>query len=802
MPLDMLAGFFGAGQDGSAGYQIARSLRFNSGDSANLSRTFASAPTTRTKGTFSAWVKRSAFGATQSIFEGYDGASANQCIFRFTSADALEVYFGGSAANNIITSRVFRDPSAWYHLCLVIDTTISSPSSDRVKIFVNGVQETAFGTTNYPAQNATHQFTINTANNRIGTAYNASTAFIDALYAEIHWVDGSALTPSTFGQTDSTTGAWVPKQVTGVTYGANGFYLALADNSGTTSTTLGKDSSGNSNNWTPNNFSVTAGSGNDSLTDTPTSNFCTLNSYDRDRSQGTLADGALDWTTTYSDNYAPIKGTFPVATGQWVFEVTNYTTSGANDWVFGWTKDVGDPTGKGASAGTIAVIAARCIFGGTISKFSDGTSGTTITSATWSAGDTFQMLVDFDNGKYWVGKGGNYYNAANSLTTYSNASPTGTFTPGSLYVPFVETSASSDNSNRSAVRLNFGQRAFANTPPTGFQALSTANLATPAIVKPGVQFNALAWQGNNGSRSLTGLGFQPDLVIGKLRNTTGIAQIYDSVRGTGKRIAPDAVDQTTSPVNGYLNSFDSDGFSVVAGSTDVSWWNASPNTHVAWCWKEGVTPGFDIVSFTGTGSAQTVAHNLGVAPEFILWKPLTGSANFVAGHKGLNGGSNPWQYYTQFNGTAAQAASSSPWNNTAPTSSVFTVGTNAANTVAQIAYVFASVAGFSRFGSYTGNGSTDGPFVQCGFRPRCIMWKRVDTTGAWYIYDTVRRTYNVTDGWINPNSSAAESTGSEDMDILSNGFKPRSANTDINASGGTYIFAAFAEFPFKYATAR
>jgi hypothetical protein len=209
-----------------------------------------------------------------------------------------------------------------------------------------------------------------------------------------------------------------------------------------------------------------------------------------------------------------------------------------------------------------------------------------------------------------------------------------------------------------------------------------------------------------------------------------------------------------------------------------------------------------VVTYTGTGANATVGHGLGVAPKMIIVKGRSIAESWRVGHNSVNNGSSPWNYYMALNLTNAAAAASTVWNNTAPTSSVFSIGTDSAmnsNTNTYVAYCWAAIAGYSAFGSYTGNGSTDGPFNYVGFRPKFIMLKRTDTTGNWTMYDATRNTYNAGSYPLYPNLSNAEDASLDHFDWLSNGFKMKSTNQ--NASGGTFIYACFASNPFKNSNA-
>lgn len=293
--------------------------------------------------------------------------------------------------------------------------------------------------------------------------------------------------------------------------------------------------------------------------------------------------------------------------------------------------------------------------------------------------------------------------------------------------------------------------------------------------------------------------FQPDLVWLKDRTSANAHGLFDSVRTATKYLSSNSTAAETTDTNS-LTAFLTNGFSI--GTTGL--FNTSGNSYVSWNWKKSAISGFDIVSYTGNGSNRTIAHALGVAPEYIVVKKRgaggAGAYGWYQWHIGLTSA-----VYSILFDTAAESNTATLWNSTAPTSSVFSVGTsNGSNENGQdyIAYLFAEVPGFSRFDKYTGNGSADGPFVWTGFKPKFVMIKRTDLTGGWLVYDTARQTFNVNDNILQPADTAAEvNPGGNAIDVLSNGFKSRSTGTSANASGGTYIYAAFAEIPFKYSTA-
>jgi hypothetical protein len=306
----------------------------------------------------------------------------------------------------------------------------------------------------------------------------------------------------------------------------------------------------------------------------------------------------------------------------------------------------------------------------------------------------------------------------------------------------------------------------------------------------------------------------------KRRNGGNDHNLYNAIVGlTGNYLVSNSTSGENSN-NNRIVATSSTGFTVGTGSADT---NGSGNTYVAWNWKANGTgssntagsitstvsanpdAGFSIVSYTPNGTAgATIGHGLGVSPSMIVVKlreTATDGNNkdWAVYHAGADA-SSPQNYVLTLNSSASRAGSAGSWNNTAPSSTVFTVGTNfTVNNSGKdyVAYCFAEVEGYSKFGSYTGNGSSDGPFVYCGFRPAVVLTKCSTSSGDWFVFDTARDTSNVSYKWLKPNNSGTEPTGTGDAwDILSSGFKPRNGNANQNASGGTYIFAAFAEHPF------
>jgi hypothetical protein len=421
-------------------------------------------------------------------------------------------------------------------------------------------------------------------------------------------------------------------------------------------------------------------------------------------------------------------------------------------------------------------------------QYFDGSSWTTYGSA-WSVNDVIGIAIDVDSSQ---------------ITFYKNNSSQGTKT--FAWNANGNCSLRCGSTSGSTYQANFGQRPFTYTPPTGFKALNTLNLPQPTILKGNQYFDATLYSGNGGTQSIVNSGgMQPDLVWGKSRNTAENHGLFDAVRGVNKILYSNLTNaEATDP---GVSAFNSNGFSL--GGATI---NATGYTYVGWQWKEGATQGFDIVTYTGDGTNnRTVSHSLGVTPSMVIVKSRTsGVRSWFVAHKSLATNNNLLLQTTDI-AYGPSAFGSGVVGNL--TSSVFECvpGTIAPNNTANInangenfvAYLFSEVAGFSRFGSYTGNGSTDGPFIFTGFRPRWIMWKKTNsaTNAPWVIVDTSRSPYNLAREYLLPNASDAE-TSVDLIDVLSNGFKWRGTAPGGNNSGDTYIFAAFAETAFKFSLGR
>ena len=777
---------------GDEGYNISRSLRFRSSATAYLNRTPASAGNRKTW-TYSTWLKRGKLGADQLFFSCSAGSNSNKNEMRFNGDDTfgLETVVSGSASA-LTTTQVFRDPSAYYHIIVACDTT-QATSSNRLKFYINGVQVTAFSSSSYPSLN--QDLYYNSTNNHLLGAGNqfAGQVYSDLYLTEVNFIDGQALTPSLFGETDPITGVWKPKKFAG-TYGTNGFYLDFKDNSSTAA--LGYDAAG-SNDWTVNNISLTAGTTYDSMTDVPTltdattANYPVLNPLTTPL-DGTITNGNLNIAYGSSGTRTGIAATMAMTTGKFYWEVT-VTASSANPCnaaigISNTTDNSSVSTGIGYYTGYTANGWGYYGADGNVYNNASGTSY----GATFTTNDVIGVTFDAD---------------ARTLTFYKNNTSQGIAYTGLAAGTYYPSIGDGGGGATLTMVINFGQRPFSYTPPTGFVALNTFNLPEPSIKAGNKHFNAITYTGTGASASRTGVGFQPDLVWYKSRSVTENNQLFDAVRGVEKSLYSNLTNAETTDPGVY--SFDSDGFTAYN----------SAYTYVAWNWKAGnsagssntagsitstvsanPTAGFSVVTYTGTGSNATVGHGLGVAPKMIIVKSRVNAYNWVCYNSNIG---NTNKLYLDL--TDGSVTDSTAWNNTSPTSSTFSLGSNVGvnqSSSNYVAYCFAPVSGYSAFGSYTGNGSTDGTFVHLGFRPKFVMCKRTDSANWWNMFDSARSSYNQVGALLHAESSEAERTANAQIDFLSNGFKMKSNSAESNASGGTYIYMAFAENPTKYALAR
>jgi hypothetical protein len=550
------------------------------------------------------------------------------------------------------------------------------------------------------------------------------------------------------------------------------------------------DQSGNNNDWTSNNLTES-----DVMVDSPTNNFATMNPIDK--ASGTVVYSEGNLKVSVGDNEETF-GSFGIekGVGKYYFEMCHISSAGSNNKI-------------GVGIGSAGVTANDEVV-------DYGHSGTT-----WGVGTIIGVAVN---------------STAEEVSFYKNNVIIGSAVDfsGKSWSHWKPIVTSANSAGEEVVTLNFGQDSsfagaktaqgnqdandigdFYYTPPTGFLALCTSNLPDVAVV-PSEHFNTVLYTGTGSSNAITGVGFQPDFTWLKRRNGATSHRIMDAVRTVAKYLSSNVTngeDNTT----GLFGSFDSDGFTVT-GTANA--FNGSSQTYASWNWKANgsgssntngslnstvsvnTDAGFSIVKYVGNqNSAQTIGHGLGVVPEMMIVKNTSRVKVWAVYHKDIGN-----EYVLDLSATTAKYDSNIRWNDTTPTSALFTVGTSDETNYTNdnhIAYCFHSVDGYSKVGSYTGNGNADGTFVYTGFRPAFVLFKRTDATNHWLMLDNQRDIDNPVHKFVLANEAQVEDTSNnQDVDYTSNGFKVRNSNARNNASGGSYIYIAFAETPFKYSNAR
>ena len=815
LPNELHPGFLASAGGGDLGDTIEQSLRFSA---SNLD--FQYVPSTtgdRRKWTWATWVKRGLIDSTCGLLGVSAGASdTQQTEIRFESNGFLSLR--GYTTLFRQTKNRFRDPNAWYHIVVVLDIA-NSTANDRIKFYINGQKVTEWDSISNPG--TTDEFAINYADNtRLGLRPNGSDP-VQGLLAETYFLDGIAIT-DTGGVIDefgryNTDGVWVPKSYTG-SFGPNNGYHLKYDSSGYNgSGGIGADHSGSGNNFTASNFDTTAISSSNfdndiDYEDTPTSNYATGNPLD-------FIGGNTPPTFTFSN--ANLSGVGP---SSGLYHGLTSIVISADD-TNTYYMEFSSPQASGGFPGVfIAQVGANPYYtNGLIWTAQNnyvsynGAAQTAWSGATYSADDV----------------GGFSYNGSTGVITgFVNGVQAGTFTATTGIDRVFGVLAAPQNINR--IDFNYGQRNFIYQPANTV-ALQTNNLPEPTIKNGKEHFGILTYTGDGATTSgqtvtdTDAVPFTPDLVWIKKRGDNGGAGavrehiLIDSVRGKDGSYywnlsSNDALAETSSDHVSAIGEGSITVHDITSGTV-----NQNLNTFVAWCWKAGGTAvsntngsinsqvsantdaGFSIVSYTGTGANATVGHGLNSAPEFAIVKNRDGGQNWVVGADAISS----WGTVLYLNNDQGEepTGGSTYWNNTAPTSSVINIG-SAANTnnsgANMIAYLWHSVEGYSKFGSYTGGGSgsapsLDGTFVYLGFRPSWLLIKRSNAGGdPWILLDSTRDTHNFAFQALQPNNTDNEVSSGDQYatDFLSNGFKCRSSNAAFNLSGASYVYFAFAESPF------
>ena len=699
----------------------------------------------------------------------FRGGNTNNFTFGIiNSGGTLKTYSWGNSVQ--VVGSTSLSTNTWYHIAHV-------RNGSTVTVYLNGSSDGSMS----------NSFNQSSTGLIIGARHTTTQEYVNGFISNLRITKGLArytanFTPPTedFDPTDQDT-----------------TFLALQGN------TL-DDLSGNDHAVTANGDAATSTispfepvDGSDAMLDSPTNygsgdlvrgNYCTLNPLDTS-ANSTFSEGNLKVITGTSE-YGLVRATIGVISGKWYWEVVQKASGTTNNTIAGIAKASATLSSYlGADAGGWGYIAG----GNKITNNSQTAYG-----AGWTNNDVIGIAFDADAG---------------TLTFYKNGTTQGTAFTGLTSGPYFPALSDAASLYNTTIAINFGQQPF-KYPLAGYKSLCSTNLPTPAVADGSTAMDVVTWTGTGGTQTFTGLEFSPDLIWHKIRSISGGHQLYDSVRGATNRLDSSST-AAESTVNG-VSSFTSDGWVTSGGNNNgenyVSWtWDAGSSTvsntdgTITSQVRANPTAGFSVVSYTGTGSAGTVGHGLAKTPGMIILKSRDSADAWPVWHKSFSSATNN---FLQLEKTDSIGTVSNYWNSSAPDATTFGLGAGGfAHNLSgdgHIAYCFAPVEGYSAFGSYTGNGSADGPFVYTGFRPRWVLLKCSSTGGAnysWRIWDASRDTYNAALKELFPNLSSSEGAAGP-FDILSNGFKLRDSFSGRNENGATYIYAAFAEHPFKTSRAR
>jgi hypothetical protein len=712
------------------------------------------------------------------------GKGSNSWIMSLSTSGVLN--FGQYGVSLILSGSRYVPTGSWTHIAV-------SRSGSTIYGFINGVLDvSATSSANFTNSNALW----------IGSDVSNSSQAFNGTISNVHVVKGTALYTANF---TPPTGP--------ISSVANTKLLCCKSNSSATAFdvspgTITANGNAAATNFNPFTVNINTQRGKQS-------GYCTLNPLDVYGS-ATFSNGNL---TVYpaSGSGNAVFGSLPVTSGKWYWEVAVDSDTSAGSMI-GIT-DYQYPVSRRSWYSTSG--AQGWLYYADGSKYTPGNPYTSSSyGSSYTTGAVIGVALDMNAG---------------TCTMYKNNVSQGTLTStglsGNLIGPALGQGAST--SGQPLYSINFGQKPFKFPPPAGFQPLTLANTPRPTIVRPDQFVGVSTYSGTGAaSRPVTNLGFKPDFVWIKNRSSGSYShQLFDSVRGASAGcLYSDLTNAQDS--NFPITSFDTSGFTLGSSASLASQSYASQNgsgsNYVAWAWKAGgnsntfnindvgyatasaagltagtITPtgasvntksGFSIIKVPGTASAASFSHGLGQAPAFVILKETNGTGDWQVGHKSLSSGA--WTSRLGLNLTTAEETTSSAWNNTPPTSSLITVGATSNVNNDFIVYAWAEIPGFSKFGSYTGNGSSDGPVIITGFSPRWLLIKRTDASNDWWMWDTARsNTGNPVDEWLSPNRADAEYANDADFDFLSNGFKIRTNSAAVNASGGTYIYACWAETP-------
>jgi len=780
---------FGSG--GVSAYTVDKSCMFDYASGSYLTRTPGSAGNRRTW-TMSVWLKVTR--KPSSTGGGLVFYQAGSTEFRWSDSNDQMYLIDGSSYK--ISTGKLRDTTGWFHLCIIADTP-QGTASDRFKVYINGAVPT-LTTDSAPSQD--FDFDVNdTQAQNIG---KEGSNYWDGYMAEFHLIDGTAKAVGDFGETNDE-GVWVPKKYTGGGYGTCGFHLDFAD-----SADLGDDNSGQGNDWSEQNIAAAHQS-----SDSPTNNYCTWNyNYDME-SDITLSEGCQNFLNSAGAQDKAVGTMFP-RHGKWYWEVR--WVSGSSGGQVGLSQnDVGSnhELGSNNSTGTGISFGYRSYDGKTYKNSTLSTFG-----ATWSAGDIIGVAWDVDNGKIYFAKNNSWQNSGDPTSgatgTGSPYSLSSTSHGGGGWAPAV------CNEGSSLYEARFDEAKWSYSAPTGYKALCTANMDEPTIKDPSAKFDCLEYAGNGSGTKRTDISWdnmQPDAVLVKNRSQNDAWMLHDVARGVTNYVYWNDRADEAGP-----GGFGADGFGSAGTAnqlrvfTSDDKYNASSENYLVHGWYCGgsgssntngsinttttyvdTTSKVSISTYTGNGTDNaTVGHGLGVTPATVMIFQRSNNDH----HPVISWETGQSAFSEKFYADTIGDAFTSVGNMVkAGSSTTFTLGTDPGinrSSGTFVAYCFAEVEGFSKFGTYTGNADAAGPYVYCGFAPESIWIKCDKSNEPWNAFSRTVNPYNpaVNFLWLNDVNENI-TTNDTTVDFLSNGFKITGNDTRVNDSGTSILFMAFARHP-------
>ena len=789
-----------AGQSGAFDTTLIERSAWLDGAADYMARQNGSAFTNTKEAIFSFWIKRCKFSTQQAFFASVEGG--NGFILQFTSADKLEVYAAG--ATKKVSTQVLRD-IAYYHIIVSFDTS-QATATDRIKVWVNGEQITSWTTDTamtlngdisglVGAQTGSETMHIGNYNNTVSNyyfwnGYVAQACMLESVSIQQgDYAVSDFLDTYTFGANGS---QYVPRAdatiaALATAAGGNSFCLTTAIGDGT-------DASDNSNNFTPTSMSDAA----NGTANTPSNSIAIWNTLNIGNGGSfVVSEGGQTTSNSSASQHGMVYASQAFTYKTYIeYEITDTTnpTVGISDY------SLGNPTAE--SVGNNTYSWSYFIGGNFI--FHSGSSGGGI-GLTVSNGDIFMMAFDPETYQLWFGVNGTWVGdpSAGTGATY-------TVDASNSYVAAVSAL------DGGSVTTLFDPELWSYTAPTDFKGLSQQDKPTPDY--QGIDyFNPILYTGNGSTNAITGVGFQPDLVWIKNTSSATSHSLYDAVRGVQKQLESDNTSAETTETTG-LTAFGSDGFTV--GS--LAQVNGNTNKLMGWSWLAGgagasntdgsitstvskaAADHFSVVTYTGTGAAATVGHGLGGVPDLIMVKNRGTTGNWATQSSETSYSTNV--FYLDLSNNFATAGVN-VWNNTDPTSSVFSVRLAAdtnASTNTYVAYCFKNVPGVCKIGSYKGNGSSNGPYIPLGFTPSWLMVKSIQGTYGteWFMYDLTRRNSLQTYAGGNANydllyanfpSAGSRYASTAGVDFIADGFKIRGTSTDLNYSGTKFLYIAIAD---------